>query len=78
MTPNRIILMFAAAFLVCSSGTLKAQAPAETVPNQQADVRTDRDDRDHRDWGWIGLLGLAGLAGLAGRRDVITTRRDRN
>ena len=75
MTPNRIALIFAAAFLVCSSGTLNAQTPPETVPNQQTDVRTDRDDSDHRDWGWLGLLGLAGLAGLAGRRSVVTTTR---
>jgi MYXO-CTERM domain-containing protein len=74
MTLKRsIVLMFAAAFLVCSSGALNAQAPAETVPNQQTD-RTDRDDRDF-DWGWLGLLGLLGLGGLAGRRDGVTTRR---
>jgi MYXO-CTERM domain-containing protein len=74
MTLNRsIVLMFAAAFLVCSSGTLNAQAPAETVPNQQTD-RTDRDARDF-DWGLLGLLGLAGLGGLVGRRDTIATTR---
>jgi MYXO-CTERM domain-containing protein len=73
MTLNRsIVLMFAAAFLVCSSGAVNAQAPAETVPNQQTDVRTDRDDRDF-DWGLLGLLGLVGLGGLVGRRDEITT-----
>jgi MYXO-CTERM domain-containing protein len=72
MTPNRsIVLMFAAAFLVCSSGAVNAQAPAETVPNQQTD-RTDRDARDF-DWGLLGLLGLVGLGGLVGRRDEITT-----
>jgi MYXO-CTERM domain-containing protein len=73
MTLNRsIVVMFAAAFLVCSSGALNAQAPTETVPNQQTD-RTDR--RDDFDWGLLGLLGLIGLGGLAGRRDVIATRR---
>lgn len=80
MTLNRsIVLMFAAAFLVCSSGALNAQAPVETVPDQQTDRadKTDRTDRDARDfdWGWLGLLGLAGLAGLRGRRDVGTIRR---
>jgi MYXO-CTERM domain-containing protein len=74
MTLNRsIVLMFAAAFLVCSSGTLNAQAPAEPVPNQQTD-RRDRDDRDF-DWGLLGLLGLVGLGGLVGRRDTIATTR---
>ena len=65
--------MFAAALLVCSSGTLNAQAPAEPVPNQQTD-RRDRDDR-HFDWGLLGLLGLVGLGGLVGRRDTIATTR---
>jgi MYXO-CTERM domain-containing protein len=74
MTLNRsIVLMFAAALLVCSSGTLNAQAPAEPVPNQQTD-RRDRDDRDF-DWGLLGLLGLVGLGGLVGRRDTIATTR---
>jgi MYXO-CTERM domain-containing protein len=72
MILNRSIV-FAAAFLVCSSGALNAQAPVETVPNQQTDVRTDR-DRDF-DWGLLGLVGLLGLGGLAGRRDVIATTR---
>ena len=74
MNLNRsIVVIFTAAFLICSSGALNAQAPVETVPSQQTD-RTDRDARDF-DWGWLGLLGLLGLGGLAGRRDVVATRR---
>lgn len=66
------ILMVATAFLLYSSGALNAQAPTDPPPNQQTDVRNDRDF----DWGWLGLLGLLGLGGLAGRRDVVVgTRR---
>jgi MYXO-CTERM domain-containing protein len=73
MNLNRsIVLMFTAAFLICSSGPLNAQAPVET-PTQQTD-RIDRDARDF-DWGLLGLLGLLGLGGLAGRREVVATRR---
>lgn len=67
-----VILMSAAAFLVCSGGILEAQAPTEPPP------RTDQTDPrdDDFDWGWLGLLGLLGLGGLAGRRDVaVGTRR---
>ena len=75
MTLNRpIALMFTAAFLVCSTGAVNAQTPAETAPKQQTD-RTDRDARDF-DWGLLGLLGLLGLGGLTGRREVVATRRD--
>lgn len=70
-----VISAAALAFLVCSSGTLKAQTPTDTPrATNQTDIRQD----DDSDWGWLGLLGLAGLGGLAGRRErdhVVATRR---
>lgn len=69
------IVISAAAFLACSSVTLKAQTPTDTPrETNQTDVRQD----DNFNWGWLGLLGLAGLGGLAGRRErdhVVATRR---
>lgn len=71
---NSMTVISAAAFLMCSAVTLKAQTPPEQTPPPAA--TQDRRDVDF-DWGWLGLLGLLGLGGLAGRRrDVVvgTTR----
>lgn len=76
MLKHSMIMISAAAFLVCSAAMLKAQTlPDQTPP---ADTVTRDVDRDvDFDWGLLGLLGLLGLGGLAGRRDrdVVTTRR---
>ena len=69
-----MIVISAAAFLMSSVATLKAQAPADTPPaTNQTDTRRDVDF----DWGWLGLLGLLGLGGLAGRsrREDVVVRR---
>lgn len=73
MTLTRsVIVISAAAFLVCSAGTLKAQTPAE---KEEPRTAQEMDTRDDFDAGWLGLIGLLGLAGLAGRsrRDVVGT-----
>ena len=71
---HSMIVISAAAFLLSSAATLKAQAPADTPPiNNQTDTRRDVDF----DWGWLGLLGLLGLSGLSGKRrreDVVVRR----
>jgi MYXO-CTERM domain-containing protein len=62
---HSMIVISAAAFLMSSAATLKAQAPTDTPPaNNQTDTRPHRDF----DWGWLGLLGLLGLGGLSGKR----------
>jgi MYXO-CTERM domain-containing protein len=75
---HSMIVISAAAFLMCSTVPLKAQTPPEQTPPAAAPpVTRDVDRRDVFDWGWLGLLGLLGLGGLAGRRrDVVvgTTR----
>ena len=75
MLKHSMIVISAAALLMCSAATLKAQTP----PDQTAPADTPREvDRDvDFDWGLLGLLGLLGLGGLTGRRDrdVVTTRR---
>ena len=71
---HSMIAISAAAFLVSSAATLKAQAPTDTPPvTVQTDTRRDHDF----DWGLLGLLGLLGLGGLAGRRDHVVTTRPR-
>ena len=79
MTINHpLIAMLAAAFLVSSAATLKAQAPTDTPPTTtQTDPRRDVDRDADFDWGWLGLLGLLGLGGLAGRRDHVVATRPR-
>ena len=69
-----MIVISAAAFLMCGAATLKAQTPDQTAP---ADTPREVDRDVDFDWGLLGLLGLLGLGGLAGRwdRDVVTTRR---
>jgi MYXO-CTERM domain-containing protein len=71
---HSMIVISAAAFLMSSAATLKAQAPTDTPPaNNQTDTRPHRDF----DWGWLGLLGLLGLGGLSGKRrreDVVVRR----
>jgi hypothetical protein len=64
---NSIIAMFAAAFLLCTTGTLNAQTPPDTAPPADKTITVNRDDDDAGRWGWLGLLGLIGLAGLMGR-----------
>jgi MYXO-CTERM domain-containing protein len=77
MLKHSMIVISAAAFLVCSAAMLKAQTPPDQTPPADAPTVTrDVDRADDFDWGWLGLLGLFGLGGLAGRRrDVVTTRR---
>ncbi len=74
MTPKISAIALATALVLASINLATAQAPADTPPQQQNDVRRDRDF----DFGWLGLIGLLGLGGLAGRRrdmTVGTTRR---
>jgi len=72
MTRKISTIGIATALLLGSINLAIAQAPTDTPPQQQNDMRRDRDF----DWGWLGLIGLLGLGGLAGRRDVaVGTRR---
>ena len=76
-TKHSMIVISAAAFLLSSAVTLKAQTPPDQTPPADAPTVTRDVDRDADfDWGWLGLLGLLGLGGLAGRREhVVTTRK---
>jgi hypothetical protein len=75
MTLKPLLALSAAAFLLCSGGTLNAQAPTDAMLPDTEAKREASERVDDFDWGWLGLLGLLGLGGLAGRTDALFRRR---